>query len=112
MNIKIEKYNPDWPKQFQNIKEILDEILVDLHPNIEHIGSTSVPGLPAKPIIDIAVGVNNLDELDFCINPMIENEFIYYEIYNEFMPNRRFFAKLKRNADRKNFQNIYLTNIF
>ncbi|MGX9134996.1 GrpB family protein [Rummeliibacillus sp. JY-2-4R] len=56
--ITIEDYNPNWSKQFDEEKEKLKEILTDKYISIEHIGSTSVEGLCAKPILDIAIGVN------------------------------------------------------
>ncbi|NGM90403.1 GrpB family protein, partial [Parapusillimonas sp. SGNA-6] len=56
MLLPFEVYNPIWKDQFEIIKQGLNEILSDLRVSIEHIGSTSVEGLSAKPIIDIMVG--------------------------------------------------------
>lgn len=53
--IKIEEYNELWPGYFQEIRERLWPAIKDLATGIEHIGSTSVPGLAAKPIIDIDI---------------------------------------------------------
>ena len=64
MKINIETYNKEWTGQFEKIKTDLCSILVKLNPNIEHIGSTSVPNLAAKPIIDIQVGIGNSFDLD------------------------------------------------
>ena len=64
-------------------------ILESLNPIIEHIGSTSIQFLSAKPIIDIAVGIKNTSELDLTIDPMIKNQFIYYEVYNKVIPEAR-----------------------
>jgi len=59
VEIKIEPYNAEWPKIFEDeaakIKEVLQDNLVAIH----HIGSTSVPGLSSKPRIDILVAVKN-----------------------------------------------------
>ena len=107
MKIIIEKYNPKWIKQFKKLKNELSSILKFFNPKIEHIGSTSVPSLSAKPIIDIAVGVNNSSELNLTINPMIKNKFIYYEIYNKVMPKRRLFVGLKNKNDFNKFKKIY-----
>ena len=107
MKIKIEEYNRDWTGQFEKIKADLYSILIKLNPKIEHIGSTSVPDLAAKPIIDIQVGIKNLNDLDKTIEPMINNHYIYYEIYNSVMPDRRLFVGLKDEKDIRNFQNIY-----
>lgn len=57
---KVVSYNPNWPTEFEaeanHIKELLGQNCVAIH----HVGSTSVPGLPAKPQVDIIVAVNNL----------------------------------------------------
>ena len=95
MKINIEAYNKKWTGQFEKIKTDLCSILVKLNPKIEHIGSTSVPNLAAKAIIDIQVGIENSYDLDKTIKPMINNHYIYYEIYNSVMPNRRLFVGLK-----------------
>jgi GrpB-like predicted nucleotidyltransferase (UPF0157 family) len=51
----IQPYNPDWPRCFQDIAGLLREVLPECATEIEHVGSTAVPGLPAKPIIDIDI---------------------------------------------------------
>ena len=107
MKIEIEEYNREWTGQFEKIKADLNSILIKLNPKIEHIGSTSIPDLAAKPIIDIQVGIKNLNDLDKTIEPMINNHYIYYEIYNSVMPDRRLFVGLKDEKDIRNFQNIY-----
>ena len=90
----FEVYNPIWKDQFEIIKQGLNEILSDLRVSIEHIGSTSVEGLSAKPIIDIMVGMNRESDLDE-VPPLLMNKgYIYYEIYNITMPYRRFFVLL------------------
>lgn len=62
--VKIEKYNPNWELEFYKEKENLTKIFGDLAIEIEHIGSTSVKGLSAKPIIDIAVALNKLEDFE------------------------------------------------
>ena len=51
----IEKYTPAWVTQFNNIKSQVETALSGLECSIEHVGSTSVPNLDAKPIIDIDI---------------------------------------------------------
>jgi GrpB-like predicted nucleotidyltransferase (UPF0157 family) len=55
----IEEYKARWIKNFNEIRDVLSETLQNLHISIEHIGSTSVPNLAAKPIIDIDIIVDN-----------------------------------------------------
>ena len=51
---------PDWPQEFRDIAGLLQQALGDLALRIDHIGSTSVPGLAAKDVIDIQVTVGDL----------------------------------------------------
>jgi GrpB-like predicted nucleotidyltransferase (UPF0157 family) len=55
--IRIVDYDMDWPKKFETHARIIAGALGGSAVRIEHIGSTSVPGLAAKPIIDILVVV-------------------------------------------------------
>ncbi len=59
--IRLVPYDPQWPAEFQSLGEELRACLGDLALRIDHIGSTSVPGLAAKNIIDIQVTVGTLD---------------------------------------------------
>ncbi len=58
-DITIVDYDAEWPKKFQKHAEIIRKALGDTALQIEHIGSTSVPELAAKPIIDILVVVSD-----------------------------------------------------
>jgi len=51
----VEKYNSDWPEWFREIKAFLGEQIAQSWIRIEHVGSTSIPGMIAKPIIDIII---------------------------------------------------------
>lgn len=58
--IALEPYNPDWAEQFANERQAIRECIDASVPlAIEHFGSTAVPGLPAKPIIDILLGASS-----------------------------------------------------
>lgn len=55
-------YDSSWPSRFESEKQVLSYVLAQwLAGPIEHVGSTAVPGLAAKPVIDIMVAVENLD---------------------------------------------------
>ena len=58
-HIVIEDYDPDWADRFAAAASLLSEALGGLVIAIEHVGSTSVPGLPAKPIIDIDLSIED-----------------------------------------------------
>ncbi|WP_454047486.1 GrpB family protein [Chryseobacterium sp. Marseille-Q8038] len=106
MKVTFEKYNPFWKKQFETIKKELENCIGFLNPEIEHIGSTSVEGLSAKPVIDIMIGVKDEKELDK-VPPLLEGkDYVYYEKYNEDMPYRRFFIKLTDHAHALGFPDV------
>lgn len=61
MKIEIVDYDPRWPELAGQAIGELTEALPETFTRIEHIGSTSVPGLAAKPVIDLMAGVDDLD---------------------------------------------------
>ena len=60
--VEIVPYQENWPSEFQAIATSLRRALGELALRIDHIGSTSVPGLPAKDVIDIQITVAALDD--------------------------------------------------
>jgi GrpB-like predicted nucleotidyltransferase (UPF0157 family) len=95
MRVIIEEYQESWAEDFLMQKEIIQNALKDLNVSIDHVGSTSVTGLGAKPIIDILVGLENETLLDKTISPMQQNGFTYFKKYTPEWPPRRLFCKLK-----------------
>ncbi len=61
--ILIEAYDPDWPRRFADLARALRRELGERAARIDHIGSTAVPGLAAKPVIDIQISVARLEPL-------------------------------------------------
>jgi GrpB-like predicted nucleotidyltransferase (UPF0157 family) len=59
--IHLEPYDPIWPVRFRRERELILSLMPQKPLAIEHMGSTSVPGLNAKPVIDIIMLVGNLD---------------------------------------------------
>lgn len=67
--IELRDYDPDWPRLYEREEARIRSILGDRVVRIEHAGSTSVPGLPAKPIIDIVLEVpDSADESTYLPN--------------------------------------------
>jgi GrpB-like predicted nucleotidyltransferase (UPF0157 family) len=62
--IIIVDYDPDWPVQFVRRAQAIRDALGDTALRIDHIGSTSIPGMAAKPIIDIQVTVASFEPYD------------------------------------------------
>lgn len=65
--VVIVDYDPLWPKQFETLRYRLANVLGGLALTIEHVGSTAVPGLAAKPILDIDVLLRSPDDLPSAI---------------------------------------------
>jgi GrpB-like predicted nucleotidyltransferase (UPF0157 family) len=57
--IQVVDYDPDWPREFETLRARLSAALVGLCIGVEHVGSTSVPGPAAKPIIDLDVVISS-----------------------------------------------------
>jgi len=72
--VRIEEYNSNWQKEFEEEKKNLKEIFEDIAITIEHIGSTSIEGISAKPIIDIAVGIDKLNNFEKVRNYFINSK--------------------------------------
>ncbi len=91
MRIQVVAHDPAWRGEFEaearNITRALGDHVVRLH----HIGSTAIPGIFAKPIIDFLMEVENIVELDDRSSVMEE---LGYEAMGEFgIPGRRYFRK-------------------
>lgn len=71
-SIVIVDYDPEWPVIFQSLKDIYHRELGDLIINVEHVGSTSVPGLCAKPCLDIDLVISNRSRLPDVIDRLSE----------------------------------------
>ncbi|GAA0713104.1 GrpB family protein [Paraclostridium ghonii] len=89
--IEVLEYNPDWKAEFikeaKDIYKIMGKEVVKVH----HIGSTSIPGIDAKPVIDILVEVKNIENVDL-YNESLKS--LGYIAKGEYcIPNRRFFLK-------------------
>ena len=69
-HVVVEQYNEKWAQAFEDIRSELEAALGDLAISIEHVGSTSVRGLSAKPIIDIDVVINNTSVLPDVISAL------------------------------------------
>ena len=96
MKIELSEYNPKWQDIFFKEKKFLENVL-PLNSRIEHIGSTSIKDLCAKPIIDILCGLENFLIAEDLINEIVALNYEYIEQYNAVIPERRYFKKTGEN---------------
>jgi GrpB-like predicted nucleotidyltransferase (UPF0157 family) len=92
-SIYLAEYNSRWPSMFEEERARLQAAIGEWVADIQHVGSTSIPGIAAKPIIDIAVHLHSLVDALKCITPLVEH--LQYECLGEFgIPDRIYFRKL------------------
>lgn len=75
--IKVVPYNPEWKTEFEKIKTMINSYIGDLILTVEHVGSTSIEGLSAKPIIDLDVVIDSYDILPSIIDRLAIKGFEY-----------------------------------
>lgn len=90
-NIFLAPYDFRWPKLADDEKQLLRSQLPNIKFEIEHIGSTAIPGLAAKPIIDLLVGVDSIADAASAIEPL---EHIGYSFWRD-NPNKWHFYFVK-----------------
>ncbi len=92
--VELVDHDPTWAELFEDERNRLAGIFDGQAVGIEHIGSTSVPGLCAKPIVDVLVGLRELELSDEQISAM---QALGYEYLGEYgLPGRLFFRKVPR----------------
>lgn len=89
--VQLQQYDSNWAVEFENEKKSLIEALGPFANGIEHIGSTSVPGLEAKPLIDMIVPIDNLDDVTVIIPSLIRMG--YEHMPERIFATRAFFPK-------------------
>jgi GrpB-like predicted nucleotidyltransferase (UPF0157 family) len=100
----IQPYNKSWVTDFQTIRSILEETLQQLPVTIEHIGSTAIPGLAAKPIIDIDIVFENAIPFSKIKNKL--EALGYYHNGNQGIADRDVFKRAETFATHKPLDSI------
>ncbi|MGV1789251.1 GrpB family protein [Rhizobium sp. A37_96] len=70
--VELVPYDPAWPEDFERIRDKLERLLTPCVTTIEHIGSTSVPGLAAKPLIDIDIVLRGSADIPLATRILLE----------------------------------------
>ena len=89
--VKLAPYTAEWKRLFEEERSHLQAVLGANVLDIQHVGSTSIPRIVAKPIIDIAIAVESFERARVCVKPI---EGLGYEYIGEHgIPRRHFFVK-------------------
>ena len=76
--IEVVDSDPSWPDQFVAESSAVEKVLHPIKPRIEHFGSTAIPNLPAKPIIDILVIISDVSVWPRLVKPLASLDYIYW----------------------------------
>jgi GrpB-like predicted nucleotidyltransferase (UPF0157 family) len=69
--IVLAPYDPGWARSFEAERALLERVLAPwLESGVEHVGSTAIPGISAKPIVDMVAGVRDLEEARAAYEPL------------------------------------------
>ena len=78
--VQVVEYNPEWPQTFErNSSSYVWPVVADIALTAEHVGSTSVPGLKAKPVIDVCIVVASRKEVLPCIERLGTIGYVHQE---------------------------------
>jgi GrpB-like predicted nucleotidyltransferase (UPF0157 family) len=91
--IEVVDYDPRWPLRYQRERDRIAAALGENAVAIEHVGGTAVPGLPAKPVIDIMVGVPDIERAGQAVAGLINLGYQYVPELESQLPERRYFRR-------------------
>jgi len=91
--VVIQPYDPGWPEKFAKEAACVSRALGLLTLQIYHIGSTAIPGIFAKPILDILAVVSNLDAVDALKGTLKAENYVSFGEYG--IRGRKFFKKIQ-----------------
>jgi GrpB-like predicted nucleotidyltransferase (UPF0157 family) len=110
--VVIVDYDPQWPILYEEEKGRILGVIGHAVVAIEHVGSTAVPGLGAKPTIDIIVGIRQLADAEECIELLRSIGYEYVPEYNDIIPERRYFHKGPPEARTQHLHMVEVTSDF
>lgn len=96
--VRIVEYDPAWPGRYEAEAARIREALGPVGVRIEHVGSTAVPGLAAKPVIDVQLSVVELEPMEPYAGPLAS---IGYDYRSDDEPEHRFFALTAHSGERR-----------
>lgn len=103
--VALHAFDPAWADAFLQERDRLHDLALAVFVQIEHIGSTAVPGLVAKPIIDILAGVRTLAHVDALVDRLCEHGYTTSKEFNATLADRRWLMRW-RNGHRTHHLHI------
>ncbi|RCV90122.1 GrpB family protein [Billgrantia montanilacus] len=91
--VHLMDYDPVWPARFDAERTRLLERFPDDLLDVQHIGSTAISGMPAKPIIDVMAGVASMAMADALFDPLLDYGYVTSQEFNASLTDRRWFMR-------------------
>jgi GrpB-like predicted nucleotidyltransferase (UPF0157 family) len=110
--VVVSPYSAEWPNHFRVVREELLSVFAPIAVVVEHTGSTSVPGLAAKPVIDVLLGARSLEEIESKVKPLSGLGYSYVTKYEREFPMRRYFVKSSAASPRVHLHAVELGSRF
>ncbi len=86
-------YDSEWPSLFLAERQRLTSLFPSLLLDVQHFGSTAIPGMSAKPIVDILVGVASMTVADSLVEPLLSSGYTTSADFNATLTDRRWFMR-------------------
>ena len=86
-------YDPNWPLLFEEERRRITAAVGHIVAGVHHVGSTSIPGMPSKPILDIAVLLHKFEDGERCIEPLERIDYVHKGVDEVDISGDRFFLK-------------------
>lgn len=91
--VTLVEYRAEWPTEFRAIARELEDAFAGCATRIEHVGSTAVAGLCAKPVLDVLLGVDDLGAIESRVAALAGLGYRYRPEYEAELPERRYFVR-------------------
>lgn len=93
--VVVVPYDDAWPSLYEEERARIERAIGPWVEGIEHVGSTAVPGLAAKPVIDIMVGVKSIEDSSNLVERLVGIGYEYVPEFERVLPFRRYFRKMR-----------------
>ena len=108
--IVVVPYDEAWPSLYEEERARIERAIGPWVKEIEHVGSTAVSGLAAKPIIDIMVGVKSLEDSPILVEHLVGIGYEYVPEFEQVLPLRRYFRKMREGRRTHQIHLVERTN--
>lgn len=107
--VLVVPYDSSWPALFVKERARIEEAVGRCVEDVEHVGSTAIPGLDAKPVIDVMAGLRSMQDAERCIEPLVNLGYSYWTEGAE--PHHLLFVKFLNLERTARTHNLHLVEV-